>query len=265
MKTLIYQVSLGQPLPYYKICNDSVARYCERFDIDHIIQTEPILRIVPIKSQRKKISLGYLPHYEKFNALPKLNDYDTIGIFDSDIYITDNAPNIFDELNDNTVFAAVRECDMPLTSAYMTKIKKFSHGQYGNMKNVMTDWSQSYGHPFYNTGVMLWSNKLLEYLKGDTPEQFVRRKEFEKFVNGEGHLKWSFDQSMLNWWTTKTQMKRQNLDWKWNALVKAVEDKYLPQAHFIHFVLAANLPRKGAEIPDIIKNFGLLKKIKGHG
>jgi hypothetical protein len=60
-------------------------------------------------------------------------------------------------------------------------------------------------------------------------------------------------------------MKTKDLSWKWNALVKAVRDDVLPQAHFLHFFLAAKLPRKGLEIPDMIKDLSRVRNIKGHG
>lgn len=252
MKTLIYQVKVGSTPAFYDICIDSVEKYCKKYDIDHIVQTTPILKIIPHNSQRGPLCLGYLPVFEKENAFNYFNEYDALVIVDADIYIQDFAPNIFNELGD-AVFAGVRETDMPLTSAYQAKIKKFSKGQYGK-------W-----HPFFNMGMMLCSNKMKEYLKGQTPEQFIRRKEFEKYVNGEGYHKWSTDQTLLNVWVRDSGMKVKNLDWRWNALVKGIRDEQLSNAYFLHFFLAANLPRKGAEIPEMIKDLSSAKKIKGHG
>ena len=112
---------------------------------------------------------------------------------------------------------------------------------------------------------MVFSSKIKEYLNGETPLEFIRRKEFERFVNGEGNWKWSTDQTLLNFWVRKSGMKRKNIDWKWNALFKGIKDEKLPEAHFIHFFLSGNLPQKGAEIPSIIKNLDNATKIKGHG
>ena len=60
-------------------------------------------------------------------------------------------------------------------------------------------------------------------------------------------------------------MKTKNLDWRWNTIVKAARDEALPQAYFLHFVLAANYPKKGEEIPAIINNLSNASKIKRHG
>ncbi len=255
MKTLIYQVSVGNPPAFYNTCINSVKQYCERYNIDHIVQTEPILKICPVNSQRSERAvdrLGYLPIFEKENAFTYLGEYDKICIVDSDIYIRDTAPNIFDEIDMDTAFAGVNECDMPLTPQYYHKITGFSRAQYGKFPDIMKE-DGKYGVPFYNMGLMLFTTKLLEYLNGDTPEQFIRRKEFEGFVNGEGHWKWSTDQTLLNYWVKTSKMPTRNLSWEWNALYKAVRDEVLPKAKFIHFFLSAKLPQNGAEIPQIIK------------
>jgi len=268
MTNLIYQVKVGPtPPPFYDVCIDSAKTYADKIGADHIVQTEPILKITPLKSQRSELAvarLGYLPIYEKENAFNYLDRYDNIAIVDSDIFIRDGAPNIFDQLDDDTVFAGVAEREMPLTPEYVRKIKAYTQGQYGRLTDVDWKWND-HGAEFYNMGLMLFSNKIAQFLNGETPEQFIRRPEFERFVNGEGNWKWSTDQTLLNYWVKKTGMKVKNLDWKWNALFKGVRDDVLPQAHFMHFFLANNLPQKGAEIPSIISNLKQAQTIKGHG
>jgi hypothetical protein len=142
---------------------------------------------------------------------------------------------------------------MPVTPKYLHKIQGFSTKQYEMFPQIMQEHTEEVGVPFYNMGLMLLTPVLLEYLNGETPEQFIRRKEFEGFVNGEGHWKWSTDQTLLNYWVKSSGMPVKNLSWKWNALYKGIRDEKLPNAHFIHFFLSANLPRGGKEIPDIIK------------
>lgn len=258
MKRLIYQVKVGpNPPAYYDTCIGSAAEYCKKYNIDHVVQTEPILKIRPLNSKRSEMAverLGYLPIFEKENAFNYLDQYDQIAIVDSDIYIRDTSPNIFDELEEDTVFAGVMEKDMPLTEQYVGKIRSYSHGQYGNLKDVEWNKSPTHGFPFYNMGLMLFSNKIKEYLNGETPEQFIRRKEFARFVDGEGNWKWSTDQTLLNYWVRKSGMKTKNLDWKWNTLFKAVLDERLSESYFVHFFLSNNLPKKGAEIQNIIND-----------
>lgn len=266
MKCLIYQVNVGSSPKFYDFCIGSVQKYCDKFNIDHIVETEPKLKIQPIASKRSKEAverLGYLPIFEKEVAFNYLDRYDAIAIIDADIYIRDNAPNIFDELGDAT-FAAVAEREMPLTPEYTTKILKYSQGQYKPLSDVNWKWSSTHGAEFYNMGLMLCSNKLLEYLNGQTPEQFIRRPEFERFVNGEGNWKWSTDQTLLNYWIKKSNMKVKNLSWKWNTLFKAVKDSALEDSYFLHFFLSSKLPKKGEEIPYIVNNLPQASQFKGH-
>lgn len=264
-KNLIFQVAVGEVKPFYETCIQSAKTYAERIGADHFVLREPKLKITPVKSCRSEnaLRLGYLPIYEKEVAFDYLDQYDSIAIIDSDIFIRDTAPNIFDELDADTVFAGVYEKDMPLTNEYVKKIQAYSNGQYSPVPNSnMT--KGSFGYAFMNMGLMVFSNKIIPYLNGQTPEQFIRRPEFEDFVNGKGNWKWSTDQTMLNVWVHKSGMKIKPLDWKWNALFKGIQDDKLPEAHFIHFFLANNLPQKGKEIPSIIADLSKATTIQGH-
>ena len=90
MKRLIYQVSLGESgnSKLYKHCIESVAQYCAKHDIEHIVQRYPKLKIKPdpFFSNRSTDSWakhgGYLPIYEKENAFDLLDEYDQIAIID---------------------------------------------------------------------------------------------------------------------------------------------------------------------------------------
>jgi len=246
---LIYQIAVGETPGFYKSTIASVSRYCETYGIRHIVQREPILKIAPKASCRSTnaLRLGYLPIYEKEAAFSHLDDYSAIAVIDADVYIRPNAPNIFTQLGDAT-FAGVLERDMPLTPAYLDKIQKYSKGQYSTLTDV--DWLWTDTAAFYNMGVMLFSDRLREYLFNQTPREFIQRPEFERFVNGEGHWKWSTDQTLLNWWVKQSGMPTKDLNWRWNALYGGVTS--VDSAYFVHFFLSAKLPRRGAEIPGII-------------
>ncbi|KKM95451.1 hypothetical protein LCGC14_1188230, partial [marine sediment metagenome] len=59
---------------------DAIA-YCEKYGIDHIVQTEPILKIRPINSHRSVPAVeryGYLPVFEKENAFALLGEFDKV-------------------------------------------------------------------------------------------------------------------------------------------------------------------------------------------
>ena len=248
-KALVYQVAVGEVPPFYRACIESVARYCRYWHFDHIVQREPLLKIRPLKSARSEnaLRLGYLPIYEKENALAYLNRYSHVAVIDADVYVRQGAPHLFDQLRPEDEFAAVLERDMPLTAAYRAKIVKHSEAQFRSLTDVDWHWEKD-GAAFYNMGVMVFSAAVEKYLNGETPQQFVRRPEFERFVNGEGHWRWSTDQTLLNWWVKKSGMRVRNLDWKWNAMYGAVEN--IRPAHFVHFILSAKLP--AGEVERII-------------
>jgi hypothetical protein len=250
---LIYQVKVGETPAFHDACIASVARYCVNHGIHHVVQTEPILRIVPKRSYRSvnALRLGYLPVFEKEAAFSYLDRYNRIAVVDADIFIRTGAPNIFDELGDAD-FAGVLERDLPATDKHREKVRKYSDGQYGLLTDVDWQWNDK-GAAFYNMGVMVMSSGICPYI-GGTPEEFIRRPEFERFVNGEGHWKWSTDQTLLNYWVKKSGMSVTNLDWRWNALYGAVPNDRLREANFVHFFLSSKMPRGGAEIADIIRS-----------
>ncbi len=252
--SLIYQVKVGETPAFYDTCIASVAAYCERHGIEHIVQTEPKLKIAPLRSYRSvnALRLSYLPIFEKANAFSYLGQYERIAVIDADVFIRPSAANIFCELGDAD-FAGVLERDLPATDKHREKVRKYSEGQYGLLTDVDWQWNAD-GAAFYNMGVMVMGQGIRAYLNGQTPTQFIRRPEFERFVNGEGHWKWSTDQTLLNHWVKKSWMSARNLDWRWNALYGAIPSDRLREANFVHFFLSSKMERGGAEIPDIVKS-----------
>ena len=120
------------------------------------------------------------------------------------------------------------------------------------------DWKwNELGAEFYNMGLMVINSKgFLPYLKGQTPKQFLDREEFKDFVDGVGYKKWSTDQMLLNWWIKKESVPTLNMDWRWNALYKGIDDKHLPEAYFIHFFLKDLLPQRGENISTLMESIG---------
>jgi len=235
MKRLIYQVCVGPPDPLYDKCTRTVAAYCKRLGIAYIKQTEPVLKIRPNpatsgRSQNAVERLGYLPIFEKENALAHLGEFDQVAIIDSDIWIREEAPNIFEELEEGVDFMGVVERTAPITPQYDRKLKSYARGQYGRPD-----------FPFMNMGLMLM-NKSLRRFCPEPPREFLARPEFQAFVDGRGAYKWSTDQTLLNTWlTSDPDMVVKPLDWRWNALYGALVPGSIEQAHFVHFFLKNHL------------------------
>jgi hypothetical protein len=246
-KQLVFQVAVGETPSFYGPCLSSVAEYCKKHNFKHVVLDKPQLRIVPKNSKRSvnALRLGYLPIFEKSVGFGL--DASRVAIIDADIFIRDGAPDIF--ADSGTDFAGVIEREMPLLPHYRDKVRKYSEGQYRSLTEVDWRWNQD-GAEYFNMGCMVLGEGFRDYLDGQTPTEFLHRPEFERFVNGEGHFKWSTDQTLLNYFVKKSGMSVTNLDWRWNALYGAVRD--IEQAYFVHFFLSSKMPRGGAEIPDII-------------
>jgi lipopolysaccharide biosynthesis glycosyltransferase len=259
MKRLIYQVCVGKPSNLYNMCTKTVEEYAEKIGADYIKQTNPILRIKPdvFSTNRSKESYekygGYLPIFEKENAFAYLGEYDQVAIIDADVYIRDTAPDIFKQLPEEYDFGGVVEREMPLTNAYINKIKNYSRMQYGSI-DLNWKWHPQLGGEFFNMGVMVMNKSLNKYLHGQTPAEFLNRLEFKKFIDGLGPWKWSTDQTLLNVWIKKEKIKAKHFDWKWNGLFTA--NTKIQDCHFVHFFLKDKLPNKGEDIDS------LLEKIK---
>ena len=264
MKRLLYQVCLGQAQnsSLYKKCIESATNYCKSYGIDHFVQREAHLRIKPdvFVTNRSEESYqkhgGFLPIYEKENAFDCFaKGYDQIAIVDADIYIRPDAPNIFESLTPEYDFGAVVERTMPITGHYAQKIKNYSHMQYTSLRDVDWQWAD-WGAKFYNMGMMVMNKSITEHFKGQTARQFLDRPEFKRFIDGEGTWKLSTDQTLLNWWVKKAEVKVLDMDWKWNALYAGVRDERIPEAHFVHFFLKDKLPAQGENVEALMEKIG---------
>tara|TARA_B110000977_G_C11078372_1_gene491984 strand:+ start:316 stop:1092 length:777 start_codon:yes stop_codon:yes gene_type:complete len=257
MKRLIYQVYVGKKSALYDHCTDSVAAYCKEYDIDHVIQRSPklMIRPDPFSSNRSKEAverLGYLPIYEKENAFDYLKTYDQVAIVDSDIWIRPGAPNIFDDLEPEYDFGGVVEREMPITQQYAQKIINYSNMQYGNLSQWCDFKQNELGFEFINMGLMVMNKSLLPYLKGMSPKEFITQGDFKQFVDGIGAYKWSTDQTLLNYWIKRDNIKVKNMDWKWNGLFSAITKP--TEAYFVHFFLKDKLPEQGENVVELMKH-----------
>ena len=272
MKRLIYQVYTGKKSRLYDHCTASVKAYAEYINskespqnrVDYIIQTQPIMRIKPdvFATNRSKESYekhgGFLPIYEKENAFDYWDKYDQICIIDADIWIRPGSPNIFNEMNNETEFAGMVERQAPILPWYQEKLRGYTRMQYGTLQDVDWKWNNSGGH-FFNMGLMLMNRQFVNYLpiqsngKHQSGKAFIERPEFKRFVDGLGAWKWSTDQTLLNWWVKKENMKLQELSWKWNALFTAIPNDRIKEAYFVHFFLKDKLPNSGENVEQLME------------
>lgn len=258
MKTLIYQVYVGPRKSLYDHCTQSVKRYADRIGADYVCQTQPILKIRPnpFTSNRSREAverLGYLPIYEKENAFDYFDrGYDRIAIIDSDVYVRESAPSIFDELDVGEAFGAVVEREMPITPQYEAKILNYSIMQYHELATKI-DFKpdQRFGYEFMNMGIMLMDKSIVPFFEGKKAKEWIEQPAFQDFVDGKGNWKWSTDQTLLNSWIRAKKIPTKKLNWKWNGLFTA--NTRIKECHFVHFFLKDKLPMKGENIEELMK------------
>lgn len=261
MKRLIYQVCLGESgnSKLYKHCIESVAHYCAKNDIEHYVQRHPKLKIKPdpFFSNRSTDSWqkhgGYLPIYEKENAFDLLGEYDQIAIIDSDIYIRPDAGNIFAYLPANYDMGVVFEREMNITEQYKSKITNYSIMQYGQLQSNKTDFKpNNLGFEFANMGMIVLNKSFAKHLNGESAKKFLNRMEFKEFVDGIGNWKWSTDQTLLNYFIKKYNVKVKHLSDNWNGLYGA--NTQIEECDFIHFFLKDHLPDRGENIEQLMES-----------
>jgi hypothetical protein len=257
MKRIIHQVYVGKRSKLYDHCTASVKAYAAEHGIDYVLQDTPelFIRPDPFATNRSKEAvdrLGYLPIFEKETAFEHLYTHDQVAVIDSDIYIRPGSPNLFDVVPTECDFAAVAEREMPITRAYQDKIRNYSTMQYANLqRDANFKPNQSMGYEFFNMGLMVMNKSLQRYLKGQSPREFLRRPEFKVFVDGVGTWKWSTDQTLLNYWLKKDNIRVHHLDWRFNGLFTA--NTRIEECHFVHFFLKDKLPNGGEDINELMK------------
>ena len=258
---MIYQVCLGESAnsKLYNNCIESVAHYCAKYGIEHRVQRHPKLKIKPdpFFSNRSTDSWskhgGYLPIFEKENAFDLLDQYDQIAIIDSDIYIRPDAKNIFDELESDCEMGVVFEREMNINDNYKRKIANYSQMQYGQLHSNKTDFKPNHlGFEFANMGMILLNKSFAKYLNGESAKTFLNRMEFKEFVDGIGNWKWSTDQTLLNYFIKKYNVKVKHLSDNWNGLYGA--NTQIGECDFVHFFLKDLLPEKGENIQELMSS-----------
>ena len=236
---------------------DSVSRYASKHGIEYRVLTTPKLRIKPdpFMSNRSEESWkkhgGFLPIYEKENAFDLLDEYDQIAIIDADIFIRDDAPNIFEDFGTEHEFGACIEREMPITYEYQQKIINYSRMQYSQLQKEVDFKPNHLGYEFANMGMILLNcAKFKPNLFGQTAYEFLNRSKYARFVNGEGAWKWSTDQTLLNFFIKDQFVTFKNMHWKWNGLYTA--NIKIEECHFVHFFLKDKLPKQGEDVKSLM-------------
>ncbi len=115
-RRLVFQVAVGTHAKsrMYQTLTERCEDYARGLGVEYFKLEEPMLRVVPSEKSNRSVESyqkhgGYLPIFEKLNALDFLSKFDEVAVIDSDVYVRSESPNIFDQVSPAASFAAVAE------------------------------------------------------------------------------------------------------------------------------------------------------------
>jgi len=202
MKNLIYIVAIEDidskvSVPeYFEYAESTWRHYCDRHGIDLVIEKECNFhgKIKPIWNK----SLIYLKE-----------GYDKIGIVDADTMIRWDAPNIFEEFDDE--FCGVKDlCDLNwLLSSIQDRQKFFPEVNMDIFKYI-------------NAGVVFFNDKHKDVFKELLDFYIANKREIDA-IQGGGK-----EQTLLNFFLQKNQIPIKLLDPRWNLVSIHRKNMFIP-------------------------------------
>jgi lipopolysaccharide biosynthesis glycosyltransferase len=219
-KNVIFVNSINQD--FFKLVKASFENYCSKYNIDLIINTS------------EKVKHGVRMHvkgmFERFQIYDLLDVYDRVCYIDSDIYIKNNSPNIFDEV-------PVNKLGIYCESKDLNRDDFIKHMKY-NFK--LNDDIRLY----YNSGVMVAS----QMHKSMFNVTFLK-----KFFNRGGIITGGWpDQDYINYHIYHREVRVYDIGYKYNYLHSELKDSRLQSAYFVHF---AGIPNRRQYISDFLSNY----------
>lgn len=192
-KNLIYIVNISNPTAkvdcneYAKYSIKSWEYYCKKHNIDLLIIDENVGQYdFPIwnKSLCHKFGQGY----------------DKIGLVDSDTIIRWNAPNIFDQVNPDKFYGVNDLCDLNWLLDSIQQRQRF-------FPDVNIDITK-----YLNAGVLFFGKMYLPLFESFLNFYLENKNEIQE-IKGGGK-----EQTLLNFWLQKNNVKIELLSPEWNLL-----------------------------------------------
>lgn len=172
---------------YAKYSINSWYHYCNRHGVDFLTIDEN--------------EGGYTyPIWNKENIHHYGQRYDKIGLVDSDTIIRWDAPNIFDQLEDEGIYGVNDLCDLNWLLGSISDRQKF----FPEIKIDITK--------YLNAGVLFFGNKHLSLFK-KLLDFYLENKDEIHAIEGGGK-----EQTLLNFFIQKEGIPVKVLDPKWNLL-----------------------------------------------
>ena len=186
---------------------DAMQKYSDKCGADFLRITHPIINFHSI-------------YFEKFFFVDLLERYERVLYLDADVLITPHAENIFEKYSDTNKFCAYNETDftenMDRDFCVDPLLEYCPNWPFDNKGK----------RRYFNSGVMLISNKHLEVLKN-----------FRNVPNIPGVINIFPDQTYLNYIISSNNVPFENLDYSFNRMHLGNKDESLERfkSNFIHY------------------------------
>jgi hypothetical protein len=199
MKYLIYIVaidhsqSLNKNSDYSKYCLNTWKYWCNKHNIDLHIATE--------HDNRFKYAV-----WNKELIYEIGQDYDKIGIIDSDTMIRWDAPNIFEQINEE-IAGVVDTSDLRWILN--------SLNNYGDA--FFKEWTQPDIDEYFNAGVLFFDKKYLNIFKQVLDFYLENKIKLDNWKKGGGK-----EQTVLNYFLTKNKVNKTDLFEKYCQITEGI-------------------------------------------
>jgi len=219
-KNVIFVSSINQD--FFKYLKPSFENYCNRYNIDLIINTS--------EKVKHTIKISIRGMFERFQIYDLLNVYDRVCYIDSDIYIKSDSPNIFDVVSQNRfgIYCESRDVNR---DAFI-----------GHMKNHFK-LNDNIGL-YYNSGVLVASQM---------HKPMFNVMMLNKFFDKPGIVAGNWpDQDYINYYIYRKGVSVYDIGYRFNYLLNDLKDTRLNDAYFVHF---AGIGNRGEYIRNFLKKY----------
>lgn len=206
MANLIYTICIDSDKHIcLRVCEQSIKNYAMRIGADYLVRNSAVDKYDNCINQESMV-------FQKFFIYELFKFYDRILYIDSDVLISNDAPDIFKEYPDESKLYALNE-----SLAYDCEVDKFVEEMIAKKP---VEWRKEGGHyVHYNSGVMLISKGQKEIFNFDQKEYFR--------IDSKP---WWGEQAYINWQIQKQKIPMANIDKKFNAFVY-----YKAEGYFLHY------------------------------
>lgn len=219
-KSVIFVSSINQN--FFDIVRPSFENYCKKHNLDLIINRE--------ERVKHNVKMRIRGMFERFQIYNLLDRYDRVCYVDSDIYIKNNSPNIFDVVPEKKLGIYCESVDV-------------NRGAFiGHMKNhfKLNDDIKLY----YNSGVMVTSR---------IHKSMFSVEQLNKFFNKPGIVAGGWpDQDYINYYILRKGVSVYDIGYKFNYLYNNLKESKLSESYFIHF---AGISNRREYISNFINKF----------